>query len=229
MSLTVKNKTIGNKNYAGQLIAGSASYLIPDSELQNFRQADNLISDLTLSTPEAAIEENGTEFTGSDAVKILLGDSPKDTENHPIVKTSAFSDSNKFRARFKGIASTATAGQTTKIDHKITEERYINGLRLILVDHHIDDTVDLEIVDKDGAGVALGWYTQAQFDAMGEYVADRFGESWNVDSGVCTQPDVIVPYPAKIYKDLYIRISYNSSGTTAVKVKADLYLHWKAP
>ena len=152
----------------------------------------------------------------------------KDGEGAVIYKRKVFDDPDNFRARFTGLIGQATAGQSTNIELQIAAERYINGVRLILDGHTVDDTLHFEIVDKDGIGVALGWYTQQQFDAMGEYVADRFGQDWNIDHTIATQPDVIVPYPAKIYAGLYVRIIYNSAGQSNVKVKANLYLHWKS-
>ena len=150
--------------------------------------------------------------------------------NHP------FSSSAGFRARFLGMKGTATKAvdsqtpTTSNIDKLVDEDRYVNGVRLILNNHEWDDYLHFEIVDKDGVGVSLGWYDQNTFDTVlgGLYVADRFGEEWQLDDSIKTQPDVVVPYPAKIYAGLYIRIVYISTGTVNdVDVNANLYLHKK--
>lgn len=148
----------------------------------------------------------------------MIGSIPKkDSNGYQIQKSAAFNDACNFRARFKGITGIAMAGTTTNIDYKITEERYINGVRLILSDHADGDYLDFEVVDIDNI-LGLGAGT----------VLDQFGSNWFVDDSSKTQPDVIVPYPAKIISGLYIRLKYTSTGITNVNVKANLYLHWNA-
>lgn len=127
-----------------------------------------------------------------------------------------FSDADGFRARFKGYEGTASAGQTTDIDFLISGERNINGVCLILTNHADGDNVDFKIVDKDGIMSTAGT------------VLDTFGENWYVDDTIKSQAQTILPYRAKILAGLYVRVTYRSVGNTNVKVKANLYLHWKA-
>lgn len=146
----------------------------------------------------------------------LSGD-PSEVNIIDPIMNKPFADADGFRARFKGISGTATKDTTTNIDYELTEDRYINGVRLMLKDHVDGDYVDFQIIDIDNI-LGLGANT----------VLDEFGSTWYMDSAIRTQPDVIVPYPAKILKDLYIRIKYTSVGTTNnVKVRANLYLHKK--
>lgn len=143
---------------------------------------------------------------------------PTDAEGAPLARARAFANSDGFRARFKGISGTAAQDTTTDIDYKLTEERYINGVRLIADNHVMGDKVDFQVVDVDnilgyGAGVVL----------------DEFGKDWYLDPNVCTQPDVLVPYPAKILANLYIRLKYHSVGTSNdVDLKCNLFLHKKS-
>ena len=144
-----------------------------------------------------------------------------------------FADASGFRARFEGSKGTATKAvdantpKLTNIDFKILEERYMNGIHLILKNHKIEDDFNLQIVDKDGVGVTENWYTQAEFDAMGNiYVADQFGTNWNVNEDVQTQHPVILNYPAKLKVGLYVRIAYTANGTVDdVMVCANHHLH----
>ena len=152
----------------------------------------------------------------------------KDKDGYPLIRTGAFSDSEGFRARFKGYEAVATKNTTTPLDFLVSEDRYISGVHLIMCDHVFGDSVDFQVVDKDGVGVALGWYDQATFDFLGEYVADTFGENWYAESDKQKQEPVIVPYLAKIYAGLYIRVNYHSVGTVDdVKLKANMRLHKK--
>jgi hypothetical protein len=167
-----------------------------------------------------------------------------DSAGHTIVKAAAFSDSEGFRARFKGFKGIASKNDSqdpekiSLIDFHVPEERYINGVRLMLTNHSDDDNIEFIVVDKnytyagilypaeydDGQGTVLPWSVAAPNGLE----LDTFGETWYVDSSICTQSDVIVPYPARILSDLYIRIKYHATGTqNDVIVKANIYLHKK--
>lgn len=77
---------------------------------------------------------------------------------------------------------------TAKLSKPVVMETYIDGDFPV---HYLygcffsvkrygdDDTVRMQIVDKDGVGVSLGWYTQEQFDAMGEYVFSEYDEGFS--------------------------------------------------
>lgn len=168
-----------------------------------------------------------------------------DNKGHTIVRQSAFSDSEGFRARFKGFKGTAAKwdGSTgnekvTNIDFEIPEERYINGIRLILTNHVDNDKLDFVIVDKnysyagilypaeydDGNGNTYPWSAVAPDGVE----LDEFGTDWYVDDTSKTQPDVITPYPARIFAGLFMRIRYHAIGTANdITVKVNTYLHKK--
>lgn len=141
---------------------------------------------------------------------------------HPFAST----DGLRFRGTgFKGVI---TAGTEGCIEYCMPELRYMNGTELILQNHEWDDTVKLQVIDKDGVGVTLGWYDQATWDAMPKpYVADEFGTDWNIATDVQRQGPNILKYPALIAPGLYVRICYNSTGSTDVKIKVNLFLHKK--
>lgn len=142
---------------------------------------------------------------------------PKDSDGSYKQKNKVFADADGFRARFLGMSGTATKNTTSSIDLKITEERYINGVQLIIKDHVFGDKVKFQVVDVDnvigyGAGVVL----------------DEFGTNWNLDDSKKDQGKILVDYPARILANLYIRIVYISIGTeNDVIVKANLFLHKK--
>jgi len=128
-----------------------------------------------------------------------------------------FSEAYGFRQRSKGFHGTALAGQTTHLDFAITEERWIQGIQVILDNHAAADTVTLSIIDKDNI---LGY---------GEnFVCDVFGEDWNVNPDFGCQGIILNAYPAVIKAGLYIRISYTSTGILPVSVRPNFFLHKKA-
>lgn len=133
-----------------------------------------------------------------------------------VLQQKPFADALGFRARLKGFSGTATAGQTTNIDYKITEERYINGTQVMLLNSTFGDTIKFQVVDKDNI---LGYGAGA--------VLDEFASSWNVTSDEQDQGVYVLSYPAKIIANLYIRLVYISIGESDVSVRVNLFLHKK--
>jgi len=119
--------------------------------------------------------------------------------------------------RFRGASFTDTvsANSSKDIDYQITQERYINGGKLIVKNIGQDDKITFQVVDKDnvlgfGAGVVLD-----------EFIKDFYlpiNESLNVQ----------LDYPAKIIAGLYLRLKYTNTNSIDAVVKCNLYLHWKA-
>lgn len=134
-----------------------------------------------------------------------------------VMITDAFAFNGNYEVKATGFRGTATAGVSTNVDFAIgAEERYIQGIRLMLVDHAEADTVGLQIVDKDnvlgyGAGVVL----------------KVFGQDWNVDHEQSDQGQQVFSYIARIYAGLYLRVVYNSTGASDVTVKLNCILHKK--
>lgn len=122
-------------------------------------------------------------------------------------------DADKVKFRGRGISGTATAGMTTNIDHKITEGRLIDGIKLLLKDHVFGDSVRFQVVDVDNM---LGYGAGA--------VLDEFATDWYVSSNE-DQDAINLPYSAELISGLYIRLIYNSTGTNNIKVRANLWLH----
>lgn len=130
------------------------------------------------------------------------------------IRKSSDMDADKVKFRGVGISGTATAGTTTNIDHKLTEARLLDGVKLILKDQAFGDSVRFQVVDVDnilgyGAGLVL----------------DEFGSSWYVSSDSQDQGAINLPYSAEVIANLYVRIIYNSTGGSNVSVKANLWLH----
>ena len=144
-------------------------------------------------------------------------DAPTDNDNSPIVRVRAFNNTDDLKFRGTGVSGTITKDTTGDIDYGMPENRYINGVDIMLKNHIWGDKLDFQVVDIDnvlgyGAGVVL----------------DEFGSNWYVDPDRCEQGQILVPYPALVYSGLYIRIKYHSIGTVNdVELKANLFLHKK--
>lgn len=140
-----------------------------------------------------------------------------DADGIELSRLRAFANSDGFRFRGKGISGTATKNTTSNIDYKLTEERYINGCNLILKNHAFGDSVKFQVIDIDNV---IGYGNNV--------VLDEFGTDWYIAEDAQNQGVILLPYPAKILANLYIRIVYNSVGILLnVSVKCNLFLHKK--
>jgi hypothetical protein len=139
----------------------------------------------------------------------------RNSANEQVVRSKAFSDSEGMRFRGASFTDTVSANSSKDIDYQITQERYINGGKLIVKNIGQDDKITFQVVDKDnvlgfGAGVVLD-----------EFIKDFYlpiNESLNVQ----------LDYPAKIIAGLYLRLKYTNTNSIDAVVKCNLYLHWKA-
>lgn len=146
-----------------------------------------------------------------------------DEKNRPPVTFSAFAINTDYEVKATGFKGTATAGAETNVDFLVhaTEDRYINGIKLILKNHADGDTLDLKIVDVDGNIPA---------PARGAFptypVLKQFGYDWNVDESEGDQGGVYYNFLARIPASMYLRIVYKSTGAVdvVVKLNANLYL-----
>ena len=114
-----------------------------------------------------------------------------------------------------------TAAKNSITDHdKLLPIKYIRGCWVEAIDQEFGDNIRVQIIDKDGVGVTLGWYSQAQFDAMGNiFVASEFGTNVQIPTnGIYT---VVSESRSKaMASGLYVRVKYDSKGVTNdVKVK----------
>lgn len=127
---------------------------------------------------------------------------------------------------YRGVAAKAVDADTpttTNIDFSIgAEDRYINGLRLMLVNHSEGDTVGFSIVDKDSALAGIAYPPGTPMPL----VLKTFGINWNVDQENSDQGKEQYNFVAKIYAGLYLRVAYKATGTTSdVIVKVNALLH----
>ena len=151
------------------------------------------------------------------------------TTGREVVLTDAFAYNGQFEVKATGFRGTATKAvdantpTTTNIDFAIgAEDRHINGLRLILVNHDEKDTIYFSTVDKDGvlSGIAYPPGTPLPVTLK------TFGISWNIDHEKNDQGKEQFNFVAKIYAGLYLRVTYVANGTAndvIVKLNAMLY------
>lgn len=137
-----------------------------------------------------------------------------------ILLFDAFGYNGQYEVKATGFSGTVPANATTNLDFAIgNEDRYIQGIHLLLKNHAFGDTANLQVVDVDnvlGGGAGL--------------VLKQFATNWSVNDQVQEQGANVFGYVAKIFAGLYIRIVYTSVAgflSPAVQIKLNCLLHKK--
>lgn len=142
---------------------------------------------------------------------------PKDADGAPLVRTRAFANPDNMKFRGTGKSATCTKTTTTNVDYKLTEDRYLNGVQMIVKNHVIGDKVQLKVIDIDNI---LGYGANV--------VLDQFGKDWFLAEDKQDQGIIQLDYAALVLNNLYIRMEYVSVGTVNdVLFHANLFLHKK--
>lgn len=151
------------------------------------------------------------------------------TTGREVQLFDAFAYNGQYEVKatgFRGVATKAVDAETptvTNLDFAVgAEDRHINGLRLILVNHAEADTLSFSIVDKDGVLEGIAYPPGTSLPVT----LKTFGIDWNVDHEKCDQGKEQYNFVAKIFAGLYIRVTYTATGATNdVIVKLNAMLH----
>lgn len=124
----------------------------------------------------------------------------------------------------QGLTHTATAGVSTNLDYKLLDDHILTGLELLANSSNFGDTTTLQVVDKDlmlqgiyGAGITTMYPAYP--------VLRQFGTNINLPSDTQLKINKQGVYPARIITGLYLRLIYNSTGSTDVSVAVNYVLH----
>jgi hypothetical protein len=215
----IKNNTQVDQTWVGQLINPGSYYQIQPVEEVRWVGDSSLLTAIGSSEAVVAKSDSGSDdFSDvNDAISYLKDIISKlDSEGAQLVRIKGFNSAEGFRFRGKGITGIALAESSSNIDHKLTEEMWINGAQLLCDNLLIGDYVDLQIVDVDGIYAPAGT------------VLDEFASNWYISGNEQNQGIVRIEYPAKVLANLYLRIKYTSTGPNDVSVYCNLFLHKKA-
>jgi hypothetical protein len=228
MALYLKNVSGGSGNWDGVSIADNAYYLMTSTEQARFASDDQTVTDIGAGDLIVATSSDGNGDITSPALgmQTLLGNvAAKIADPFPL---------NEGDYSFRGAGGSATLNGSgtnsgvTDADILINETRYVDGADIWFSDITLFGvSVDFIVVDKDGVGVTKGWYTQAQFDAMGNYYeVGQFGYDWQLHPRATNHAKP--GYPALIYGGLYVRMKFQNPNVTGTTAYYNLDLHKKA-
>lgn len=214
MSKVIKNISGDSKTWGGVFLLNNSTYTCQSQEEANrFTLDDIFISDLSLNLSE--VYSDTTKISGVAASISFLSDNLRDSEGALIVRTRAFTNSDGFRFRGDSFSGSVAASTTTDIDFEISQERYINGGRLLIDNIGSNDKMTFQVVDKNNV---MGYGANLVLD---QFIKDYFVPTTG-------NLEVRLDYPAKIYAGLFLRLKYTSTHESGCSVKCNLYLHWKA-
>lgn len=227
--MRVKNIDTVTAIYQGMTLTAGQEYTLQANEISKWATDDsvlNSISNLKLQVGNDSEWINGiaNQFDELRQNNVKISN---------FIKQTGIAEPDGHRARLKGICKdTIVAGTSDHIlDYQMQQLQYqgtnkssvFDGVEYYAKNADNFDEITFQVVDKDGIGVLAGWYTQAQFDAMGNlYVVEQFGDT------VCVMPDSHVLlrfYRSQIVPGLYIRAIYNSYGNNDVKFSMNLIRH----
>lgn len=122
-------------------------------------------------------------------------------------------EASKLNFSAQGVRIACTAAAVTNLDLTVQDDFLLTGGRIIISGATNGDKFDLSVVDIPGA-----------FGAGPNFVLSKFIFNWYVaigDSSVALE----VPYPAKVYSGLTLRLAYTSTGMTGPTVAINFLLH----
>jgi len=128
------------------------------------------------------------------------------------LKVSDF-EASKLNFLGVGVTASCTSNGVTTIDYLLVDDCLITGGTILVSNGTFGDKIDLQIVDVNNT---LGYGAN--------FILNKFVLGWYIQTGPSIVP-ISVPYPAKVYAGLAIRVIYTSVGSSANSLAVNYNLH----
>lgn len=112
-----------------------------------------------------------------------------------------------------GVATNCTPNGVIAVDYILIDDCLITGGTILVSNGTFGDKIDLQIVDVNNT---LGYGAN--------FILNKFVSGWYIQAGPSIVP-ISVPYPAKVYAGLAIRVIYTSVGSSANSLAVNYNLH----
>ena len=130
-----------------------------------------------------------------------------------------------------GVLGSAPFGATTNIDYTVTDDYLLTGVMLNCQNQAFGDQVSFQVLDLSGTAKIYNDAAQSFISVPAGTVLNTFVSAWRLTSDWQRQVDENLPYPAKIYGGLTLRLIYKSIAAAqtlnnpAVSVGVNYDLH----
>jgi hypothetical protein len=145
----------------------------------------------------------------------------KDIQGNLLIKNKPFADDDGFRKRVKGYKATFNTKGVSEHTWDIAEERWMEGLELIVKGHKTGDAVQLITIDK--IGVYAGKYYPIGTPLP--FVLDQFGDDYFLSEEIQKQGQVTSNFLGRLLPGMALRMVYTGKAETNVENGIELYLN----
>jgi hypothetical protein len=226
--LICKNNTSGELNIrvtstqSIRLTEGQFVDLLKDFSYTQLAASDELAE--AIFKKRVIINSGNTNLSEIDALELIRGfaeDLPKDDEGNIVVREKPFKDDDGFRTRIKGFKSSVnTKGQTIRT-FPVEEERWMDGIELILKGHKTGDSVQFVVLDIDG--IYEGRYYPEGTPLP--VPLNQFGEDYYVSEDIQKQGQIKSSFLARLLPGMAIQVIYEGTADTEQENGIELYFN----
>lgn len=173
---------------------------------------------------EVVINSGETDLNRVDATDLIRGFAEElstDSQGNVIVREKPFKDDDGYRKRVKGYKARVDSQGITENTFLIKEERWMDGIELIVKGHKTGDSLNFETIDT--TGVYEGTYYPAGTPLP--VTLDMFGEDYYLSEERQRQGRIGSNFLARLLPGLAIRMVYNGTAVTQVKNGIELYFN----
>lgn len=128
------------------------------------------------------------------------------------LKVSDF-EASKLNFLGVGVTASCTSNGVTTLDYILTDDCLMTGGSILVSNGTFSDKIDLQIVDVNNT---MGYGAN--------FILNKFVSGWYIQAGTSIVP-ISVPYPAKVYAGLVIRVIYTSVGSSTNSLAVNYNLH----
>jgi len=116
----------------------------------------------------------------------------------------------------QGAHGSINPATSSNIDFLLVDDAFITGANFQTFGATFGDTANLQVIDTNGT-----------FSGHAGYVLNQFVTNWVVGTDASGANTLLleVPYPAKLYATMTLRLVYTNTGTNPVQVGINYLLH----
>ena len=226
--LICKNNTQGNikiiidSTHSINLSEGQFVDLIKDFSYKEIAKSRDLAEKIMKGT--VIINSGSTDLSKIDAIDLIRGfaeELPTDNEGNIIIREKPFKDDDGFRKRIKGYKTTVNAKGDTEVMFEITEERWMDGIELIMKGHKTGDNI--KFITLDTTGIYEGKYYPPGTPLP--FALDQFGDEYYVAEDTQRQGRIESNFLARLLPGMAIKMIYTGTAETQVENGVSLYFN----